>query len=49
VIAVPAFSITNAWRDYITAAWIVAGEGLLPPPGLPRHKPWWLATVWRKG
>ncbi len=19
------------------------------PPGLPRYKQWWLATVWRKG
>ncbi len=25
------------------------GTALLPPPGLPRHKQWWLATVLRKG
>jgi hypothetical protein len=49
VIAVPASSITNAWRDYGTAAGLLQVRHYYRPPGLPRHKQWWLATVCRKG
>jgi SAM-dependent methyltransferase len=39
----------NTWRDYVTAAGFSQVRHYYRPPGLPRHKQWWLATVWRKG
>ena len=35
-------------RDYVTAAGFFQVRHYYRPPGLPRHKQWWLATVWRK-
>jgi len=29
--------------------WFLQVRHYYRPPGLPRHKQWWLATVWRKG
>ena len=37
------------WHDYVTAAGFFQVRHYYRPPGLPRHKQWWLATVWRKG
>ena len=37
------------WRDYVTAAGLLQVRHCYRPPRLPRHKQWWLATVWRKG
>ena len=37
------------WRDYATAAGFMELGHYYRPPGLPRHRQWWLATVWRKG
>jgi hypothetical protein len=39
----------DTWRDYLTAAGFLQVRHYSRPPGLPRHKQWWLATVWRKG
>src|SRR5215469_11963698 len=39
----------DTWRDYVTAAGFLQVRHYYRPPGLPRHKQWWLATVWRKG
>ena len=39
----------NAWRDYVTLAGFVEVSHYYRPPGLPRHRQPWLATVWRKG
>ena len=39
----------DTWRDYVTAAGFLQVRHYYCPPGLPRHKQWWLATVWRKG
>ena len=39
----------NTWRDYVTAAGFFQVRHYYRPPGLPCHKQWWLATVWRKG
>ena len=39
----------NTWRDYVTSAGFVEVGHYYRPPGLPRHKQPWLATVWRKG
>jgi SAM-dependent methyltransferase len=39
----------DTWRDYVTAAGFFQVRHYYRPPGLPRHKQWWLATVWRKG
>ena len=39
----------DTWRDYVTAAGFVEVKHYYRPPGLPRHKQPWLATVWRKG
>jgi trans-aconitate methyltransferase len=38
----------DTWRDYVTAAGFVELSHYYRPPGLPRHKQPWLATVWRK-
>ena len=42
------FDLTT-WRDYVTAAGFMEVRHYYRPTGLPRHKQWWLATVWRKG
>jgi hypothetical protein len=39
----------DTWRDYVTVAGFFQVRHYYRPPGLPRHKQWWLATVWRKG
>ncbi len=39
----------DTWRDYVTAAGFVEMGHYYRPPGLPRSKQPWLATVWRKG
>ena len=39
----------DTWRDYVTAAGFVEVKHYYRPPGLPRDKQPWLATVWRKG
>jgi len=39
----------GTWRDYVTAAGFLQVRQYYRPPRLPRHKQWWLATVWRKG
>ena len=39
----------GTWCDYVTAAGFFQVRHYYRPPGLPRHKQWWLATVWRKG
>jgi hypothetical protein len=39
----------DTWRDYVTAAGFLQVGHYYRPPGLTRHKQWWLATVWRKG
>ncbi len=36
------------WRDFVTAAGFTEVRHYHRPPGLPRHKQWWLATVLRK-
>ncbi len=36
------------WRAYVTAAGFVEVSHYYRPPGLPRHRQPWLATVWRK-
>jgi SAM-dependent methyltransferase len=43
------FLDNDTWRDYVTAAGFLQVKHYYRPPGLPRHKQWWLATVWRKG
>ena len=42
------FDLTT-WRDYVTAAGFMEVRHYYRPPGLPRDKQWWLATVLRKG
>jgi SAM-dependent methyltransferase len=37
------------WREFVTAAGFTELRHYYRPPGLPRHKQWWLATVLRKG
>jgi hypothetical protein len=37
----------DTWRDYVTAAGFFQVRHYYRPPGLPRHKQWWLSTVWR--
>ena len=37
------------WRDFVTAAGFTELRHYHRPPGLPRSKQWWLATVLRKG
>jgi SAM-dependent methyltransferase len=39
----------DTWRDYMTSADFVEVGHYYRPPGLPRHKQPWLASVWRKG
>ena len=39
----------DIWRHYISAAGFLEVRHYYRPPGLPRHKQPWLATVWRKG
>jgi SAM-dependent methyltransferase len=39
----------DTWCNYVTAAGFFRVRHYYRPPGLPRHKQWWLATVWRKG
>ena len=39
----------ETWRGYATAAGFIEVRHYYRPPGLPRHKQPWLATVWRKG
>ena len=39
----------DTWRGYLTAAGYIEVKHYYRPPGLPRHKQPWLATVWRKG
>src|SRR3977135_1878533 len=43
------FFDNETWRDYVTAAGFLQVSHYYRPPGLPRRKQWWLATVWRKG
>ena len=38
----------DTWRDYVVSAGFVEVGHYYRPPGLPRHKQPWLATVWRK-
>ncbi len=37
----------STWRKYVTAAGFTELNHYYRPPGLPRHKQPWLATVWR--
>ncbi len=39
----------DTWCNYVTAAGFRKVRHYYRPPGLPRHKQPWLATVWRKG
>jgi SAM-dependent methyltransferase len=39
----------DTWRNYGTGAGFFEVRHYYRPPGLPRHKQPWLATVWRKG
>ena len=38
----------DTWRDYVVSASFVEVGHYYRPPGLPRHRQPWLATVWRK-
>src|SRR4051794_18570325 len=38
----------DTWRDYVIAAGFVELDHYYRPPGLPRDRQPWLATVWRK-
>jgi SAM-dependent methyltransferase len=38
----------GTWRDYVVSASFVEIGHYYRPPGLPRHRQPWLATVWRK-
>ncbi len=38
----------DTWRHYVTAAGFFEVQCYFRPPGLPRHRQPWLATVWRK-
>jgi len=42
------FHDPGTWRTYVTAAGFTELNRYYRPPGLPRHKQPWLATVWRK-
>jgi SAM-dependent methyltransferase len=42
------FDLTT-WSNYVIAAGFMEVRHYYRPPGLPRDKQWWLATVWRKG
>jgi len=39
----------DTWRRYVSAAGFLELRHYYRPPGLPRHRQPWLATVWRKG
>lgn len=39
----------DTWRNFVTAAGFLELQHYFRPPGLPRHRQPWLATVWRKG
>jgi SAM-dependent methyltransferase len=39
----------TTWRGFVTAAGFTEVRHYYRPPGLPRDKQWWLATVSRKG
>lgn len=38
----------ETWRGFVTAAGFLELRHYFRPPGLPRHRQPWLATVWRK-
>ncbi len=38
----------DTWRNYVTAAGFVELDHYYRPPGLPRERQPWLASVWRK-
>ncbi len=38
----------DTWRDYVSAAGFIEVKHYYRPPGLPRHRQPWLATVWRR-
>lgn len=38
----------DTWRNYAEAAGFTEVHHYYRPPGVPRHRQWWLATVWRK-
>jgi SAM-dependent methyltransferase len=38
----------DTWRDYVASAGFLEVGHYYRPPGLPRHRQPWLATVWRK-
>ncbi len=38
----------DTWRDYVTSAGFIEVRHYYRPPGLPRHRQPWLATVWRR-
>jgi SAM-dependent methyltransferase len=38
----------DTWRDYVTSVGFVELDHYYRPPGLPRDRQPWLATVWRK-
>ena len=38
----------ETWRDYMISAGFVELHHYYRPPGLPRERQPWLATVWRK-
>ena len=42
------FFALDTWRAFVTAAGFTELEHYSRPPGLPRHQPPWLATVWRR-
>jgi len=39
----------DTWRDFVTVAGFSEVRHYYRPPGLPRQKQFWLASVWRKG
>jgi SAM-dependent methyltransferase len=43
-----AYHDLEAWRAYVTGAGFTELEHYYRPPGLPRERQPWLATVWRK-
>jgi SAM-dependent methyltransferase len=38
----------DTWRNYVAAAGFIEVKHYYRPPGLPRHRQPWLATVWRR-
>jgi SAM-dependent methyltransferase len=42
------FHHLGTWRKHVTATGFAELNHYYRPPGLPRHKQPWLATVWRK-